>query len=210
VVKVVPVKLRCEERQLKDMTASGSAAFGRRLIEQAMTGKKTQSGALAAMGEIDTMLTSKYGLRQPLATLTDLKAIHDMSMTAQLVMSGYVIAAQMMMGVMQKENRVPAETLRISGNLIYLLYEPINDDDELQSFDRAVRAADAGLSGMSSKALVFAKWAVRGYAYGDPVAVDAALAGYCMATPTKQDDGLLTTWVRKVQTASLPRKAGKK
>lgn len=194
-----PVSLKCEPALTSGVSKFDVAANGYTLMQRGWRNKHMDMEQQAAFGEFDALLTSSYGLRHPLVTLANPRASKQMAETAQLVVSGYVVAAQMMHGVMRKEGLVPSETLRISGNMIFTALEPDGEDPALGAIDRLVRQADKDLSRLAPERRAFARWIVRGYAYNDPVAVDAALVGYCLAGPTSGETKALTNIAKQVR-----------
>lgn len=194
-----PVSIKCDGRVHKDLSSADKTDFGYELITRAMSGKKMNIEPMLALGEMDTLLTSSYGLRQPLATLTNKRALNQMALVSQLVMSGYVVSAKMLIGVVEREAVVPAETVRISRNMIYTLHEPTGDDDVLLKIEQKVKQADVGVSKVSVSRQSYARWVIRAYAYNDPIAVDAALSGYCSVPGVLGDHGVLTGLAKKVR-----------
>jgi hypothetical protein len=194
-----PVSLVCNPNAVAGVSEGDMVASGFQMLEHAMRGKRMDMERTSAFGEFDALLTSSYGLRNPLATLANPLARKRMEDVSQLVVSGYVVAAQMMQGVMIKEGVVPRETLKIVGNMVYSALEPDGEDPALGDIDTKVRSADNELTKIGVDRRPFARWLIRAYAYNDPVAVDAALAGYCAAKPTTDESKLLTKTAKRVR-----------
>lgn len=193
------VVLQCEKRIIPGISKTNRLEYAHALIINAMKDKSAFMPALYAMGQIDTLLTSSYGLRKPLASITDTRGVKAISRMSQLIMGSYVVAAQMTLGVIEKEEIIPQETLVITGNMVYTLNEPDDVDPILGEILEKVQKADLGIALISPDSLPYAKWALRGYAYNDSVAVDAAMAGFCMSNPTARDGEYLVKWAKKIR-----------
>lgn len=165
--------------------------FGKASLEMAIGQRATADEKVKAFKEFDTMLTSMYGLRQPLSAIPDTPGRQSMARTAFLALNGYTVAAQMSHAAMVAENDVPKDAAGISGNMIYALLEPIDDIPSLAKLLTKTEKNDAALEKMPIGPRRFAKWILRGVVYRDPIAVNAALYGYCKAQPSAADNALL-------------------
>ena len=193
------VRVSCATMPRTDLSTADVSAMGYGLLKIGARGKVMNYTPSEALGEFDTLLTSEYGLRKPLATLTNPRQRKQMAETSQLLLSGYVVAAQMMHGVMRGERQIPDEILRISGNMIFTANEPDGADPVLGEIYNKVQLADQAIAKIGADRLPYARWIIRGYAYNDPVAVDAGIAGYCMSKPSQSETGILQRAAKAVR-----------
>lgn len=175
-----------------DVNDTDRLAFSRRALQISMLAKGVKrEEQIKALGDLDVMMTSRYGLKRSLAMLPDGPARNAIMRTAYLIMSGNSIAAQISYGSMQLEKDVPPDAARIMGDIVTGLIQPYDNDATFVQLRDAVKESDASLEPMPERARRYARWVVRGKLYDDGVAVDTALAGYCMAGPSESDNGLL-------------------
>jgi hypothetical protein len=194
-----PVSIACASKPGHGSPSVDPLGYGYKLIVNAAKNKKMDMEKLEALGEVDMLLTSSYGLRKPLATITNRRAADQMALTSQLTMSGYVIAAQMMFGIVRKEALIPERTAYIAGNMIYTMTEPDDHDPSLTVIADKIKKADKEISGLAPEQLSYARWLIRGYAFNDPVAVEAAMVGFCDSKPTNKAKLLVEGQAKKVR-----------
>lgn len=151
----------------------------------------TREQEIKAMSDLDVMMTSMYGLKRSLAMLPDGPARNAIMRTSYLIMHGNSIAAQISYGSMMLEKGVPPDVTRIMGDIVTGLIQPYDDDAVFLKLGKAVKEGDEALGSMPEHPRRYARWIVRAKLYEDKVAVDTALAGYCMAMPSAADDALL-------------------
>ncbi len=109
---------------------------------------------------------------------------------ASLADNDYTIAAQMAYGVHMRQGILPEPHATFIGRFIMTLTESshhaMENTNTNHLIDQSFAILDASKN-MSAAVKAYGRWAVRGFAYDDMVAVDTALAGVCMSAPTAKD-----------------------
>lgn len=194
--------LACHARQVPEAKAPAGLQPDV-LLAAATRNKPFATSPADAYRMFDDILVS-YGLTSPLRDLPRGPERSAMARIAYLVMNDYVVAAQMAYGAAQRSGALAGRLAYITGNMVNTATEPYAGDPELAGIARKIAAADAALQPVSAAPRNFARWAVRGYAFGDVVAIDASLAGFCMSEPSAGDVEAL---LKAVEIARLERPA---
>ena len=105
--------------------------------------------------------------------------------------NGSAIAAQMASGLAVRTWRGDPALIQVLDEMMQRLTEPTEHEPSLRRAAEAIHRGEEALIGMSAAPRAFARWVLRGYAFSDFVAIDAALAGYCSAAPSQADNALL-------------------
>lgn len=201
---IKPIRFDCAKRDVPTARSPGAVGLDPEILLMTATkGKRFPYEATASLGWLDTMLIS-YGNTVPLTTLTGPARVAALRV-ALLVRNDYTIAAQMAYGLSSRIAAIPEPQATYVGNLVMNLTEPAHDMPEIDVSNALIERANQILVGasvnptagkaitrssagaVSAAMLPYARWAVRGYAYDDDVAIDAALAGVCMSSPTAAD-----------------------
>ncbi|MGJ7523505.1 hypothetical protein ACSFA0_23695 [Variovorax sp. LT1P1] len=167
-----------------------------------MKGKRFALVPGQALVTMEGTLVQYYSLRQSLRAIPEEDGRVAVQRIASLIESNFVIAAQMALGVSAMQGRVPPGLLEPIDRYVSNITEPYHDDAELTSIKSKVTAGRKTVEAVSVGARPFARWAVLAYAWDDKVAIDAALGGFCMSSPTGTD---VQTLVKAVTAARLDR-----
>lgn len=174
--------LRCDQRVVAGGRTSDGAVVASALLESAMRGKKFTMSAQASLLAFDQRLV-RYGLQTPLAALSPGAEREAVTRVAQLVENGYVVAAQMALGAARRSGVLSPHIQMIVGNMVGTATEASEADPDLAKIGSMLVQAKESVAAMPELQRGFATWSVQGYAFDDPIAVDAALAGFCLTDP---------------------------
>lgn len=183
------VSLSCAGRVVPGALADGKLNADA-LIEAAMRGKTFVYGENAAVVATEAMLVQYYGMRQSLRSLPSEPDRKAVGRIAHLIQNNSVVAAQMALGsyvVAHPAGDVPRPLYTYVNNAT----EPYHGDDELNRLAEQIKLATTMTEEMSPKPKAFARWVIRAAAFEDAVAHDAAMAGFCMSSPTLNDHNLM-------------------
>jgi hypothetical protein len=134
-------------------------------------------------------------------SLTSLKGPSQMAAIrlASLADNDYTIAAQMAYGIHTRQGLFPASHSEAIGRFVMALTESSDQTPENNTSNMMVEKASTLLEGADSTVKAYGRWALRAYAYDDMVAVDAALAGFCMSSPKTADVQALRKGIQYAQ-----------
>lgn len=175
----------------KGRALQGDAGNAAALLEQAMRGKKFDYNEAASLVGTESMLMQYYGMRMSLRSVADERMRAGVARISQLMQNDYVIAAQMALGAGSLRTQLPAAVAQPLAKYVDNATEPFHGDEELTMLSEQIQRAMVVTEGMSPRPRAFARWVMRAAAFDDAVALDAAMAGYCMSAPSAQDDKLL-------------------
>lgn len=148
------------------------------LVSLARQGASLKVGRAQAAREMDAILGSQYGVKVPIdAKASGVRArVADI---AELTMNNQVIAAQMLStSWMQEPDYALLPHARALNLMVLTATEPYEGDKELADISVAHTAERARLGGIYGRT-VYVRWALLASAFGDDVALDAAIRGIC-------------------------------
>lgn len=174
---------------------SAKALSATALLEQGMKGKEFPTNEAHSLRNFSRLLTGEYGLSKPLEAITDPEASKAIGRISLLISNNYVIAAQMALGVATVSKALPKEVADRAGDMIFTATDPTDHDKDLMALQKQFTEADAAFAGSNPRVRAFARWVLKGYAFNDPIAIDAAVTGYCQSSPSAADNANLEKWV---------------
>jgi hypothetical protein len=185
-----PADLSCKGRAIA--TAGKPAEIDpTALLDSAMKRKPFVYGEAASVAGTEAMLVQFYGMRQSLRSLPAEQDRKSVARISHLMQNDYVIAGQMALGAELMGGRIPPGILGPLARYVTNSTEPYHGDDELTSVNDQIKRATVMLGPMSEKPRAFARWAMRAAGFDDAVALDAAMAGLCLSSPSSNDMKLL-------------------
>lgn len=179
--------LACDGRDAAVAQVKKDGLSGESFLRTAMRGKPFPLAPQDAYATMDQVLTTHYGLRQPLAMIKDTGAREAITLVASLLLNDYVIAAQMAYGARLINAPIPDPARQGIRSMVYTAVEPYPGDEELEKIAQAIEKADKIVAGMTTHAKIYARWVVRAAAFEDAVAMDAAMTGWCSGVVTADD-----------------------
>lgn len=199
--RIKPIVWKCEDR-LREVNAFAKtkgikADEPGTLLLSAIRGKPLYNEPVASLAWMDMHLRM-YGNTKPL-TLMQGEARGHVLQLATLVHNDYIIASQMMLGLKMAQPTWPKEQGTYVARLIVGLTDTAEDVPMMAETISNVENAFEMIAGVSPSLRGYARWAIRGFAYDDDVAIDATMTGMCQAGPSAKDKAVIEKAIKASQ-----------
>ena len=184
--------LSCEKFGKLDILDNGKPNAAK-MLDQAMNRHPLSDGEGVSLAVFDSTLLRHYHLNQSLrGILSDPATYKEVARISVLFQNFYPIAGQMAVGYSSQSKKIPGSYMQSIISYSSPIVEPYHNEPELTLMSENLEKGVNALGEMNEKAKTYAYWVIRGGAYIDFIAIDAALMGFCSMDPNENDKKILS------------------
>lgn len=179
------IVIDCTKHQAPDAFKTDGKIDNEKLIVYAVKNKPFPNQPVDSLNWLMSLLKD-YGYKGSISSLAKEEQLTVMRISS-LLKNNYVISAQMSYGIYKSQNILSKEISDVLGHFVSAATETSDQTPETNNTNTLIDQSMTLLKDVSPSVRGYARWAVRGYAYDDMVAVSAAMAGACMSGATKKE-----------------------